>query len=108
MPACVRKKLVALQTKFLWGGNKDNRGITPIKRSIIELRKEKGGLGIGNLLHRNLALLFKWWWRFSVEGNPLWKRIVCSAHCLLDFKANSELFKECKWGVWGQFITIKK
>lgn len=61
MPACVRKKLVSLQTKFLWGGNIENRCIVPVKRNITELPKEKGGLGIGNLLYRNLALLFKWW-----------------------------------------------
>lgn len=30
-----------------------------------------------------------------------------SVHNLLDFKANSELFKSCKWGIWGQFRTIK-
>ena len=29
---------------------------------------------------KNAALLFKWWWRFSDEGNSLWKRVVCSIY----------------------------
>ena len=31
-----------------------------IKWSDIELSKELGGLGLGNIMHKNLILLFKW------------------------------------------------
>nr|XP_025628682.1 uncharacterized protein LOC112721872 [Arachis hypogaea] len=40
--------------------------------------KKAGGLGVGDAVIRNSALLFKWWWRFSREDCPLWKKVVCS------------------------------
>lgn len=69
----------------------------------MELPKDLGGLGIANILQRNLALLFKWRWRFLKEGGPLWKRIVCSVHNIKGTKASSNIFKDLKDGVWGQF-----
>nr|XP_029148400.1 uncharacterized protein LOC114925250 [Arachis hypogaea] len=40
--------------------------------------KKAGGLGVGDAVIRNTAMLFKWWWRFSKEDCPLWKEVVCS------------------------------
>lgn len=33
--------------------------------------KENGGLGLGRLRERNVALLGKWLWKFSVEEGSL-------------------------------------
>lgn len=41
---------------------------------------ESGGLGIGNLRFKNEALLAKWLWRFSLEPNALWRRIIMSKY----------------------------
>lgn len=30
----------------------------------------------------NEALLAEWWWRFGVERNALWRRIICSKYGL--------------------------
>lgn len=110
MPVTVRKKLISLQTKFLWGGNgtSGSKGIVPVKRSVLEGPIDWGGLGLGTMLGRNLSLLFKWWWRFSIEENTLWKKIVCSVHNLLDFKAKIDLFSQCRGGIWGHFGSIQK
>ena len=40
------------------------------------LSKEKGGLGIRSLDTLNKALLGKWSWRFAVEDNPMWKKVI--------------------------------
>ena len=40
--------------------------------------KAAGGLGAGDLIVKNIAMLFKWQWHFSNEEELLWKRIVCS------------------------------
>lgn len=61
MSASVRKKLISLQGRFLWGYENGKRCIVPVKRSMVEVPKEMGGLGLGNLLYKNLALIFKWW-----------------------------------------------
>ncbi|GJZ64247.1 hypothetical protein Tco_0620668 [Tanacetum coccineum] len=35
-----------------------------------------GGLGVGSLLSKNLGLLCKWKWRFLIEENALWHRVI--------------------------------
>ena len=39
-----------------------------------------GGLGLGGLETKNLALLAKWKWRFLEEGDLLWHKVVSSIH----------------------------
>lgn len=75
---------------------------------MTELPKKIAGLGIGSILHMNIALIFKWWWKFLEETSPLWKRLVCSVHDIVSFKANLNSFKNCKWGISGQFKLIQK
>jgi len=42
--------------------------------------KDKGGLGVTDLMLHNAALLFKWWWRYACEEGSLWRKIVNSIH----------------------------
>lgn len=46
----------------------------------MELPKLLDGLGVGSLLHRNLALLFKWLSRFFNEPKALWIAIVADKY----------------------------
>ena len=39
-----------------------------------------GGLGVGDIIIKNAVLLLKFWWGFSFEERPLWKRIVSSCN----------------------------
>ncbi|XP_071700150.1 uncharacterized protein [Rutidosis leptorrhynchoides] len=39
-----------------------------------------GGLNIGSLKGKNLALLGKWWWRFKTETNSFWVKIIRSIY----------------------------
>ena len=72
--------------------------------SSIELPKELGGLGVGNIMYKNLVLLFKWWWRYSESGNVLWKRIVRSVYDLKSLKAYSENFRAAKHVLWSDLM----
>lgn len=40
----------------------------------------KGGLAVGNLKKKNLALLGKWLWRFPLVQEALWARVVKSKY----------------------------
>ena len=61
MPKAIALKIVKIQRSFFWGGSiGEKMGCPRIKWSDIELPKDLGGLGVGNILHKNLILLFKW------------------------------------------------
>ncbi|QHO20170.1 Putative ribonuclease H protein [Arachis hypogaea] len=66
----------------MWCRENGNYGIPMVKWEIVQAPKKVGGLGVGDAVLRNTALLFKWWWRFSKEDCPLWKKIVCSCNKL--------------------------
>ena len=106
MPKSIALEIVSLQRKFFWRGVTSQQVCCPtIKWSDIELSKELGGLGIGNIMHKNLILLFKWWWRFSEADNSLWKRIVKSVHDIKGQKASADTFKKVKHGTWAQLLS---
>ena len=106
MPKAIALKIVKLQRRFFWGGsNGESKGCPMVKWSDIELPREMGGLGVGNIMHKNLILLFKWWWRFSESDNTLWKRILQSVHEIKGVKASSETFRRVREGTWSYLLS---
>lgn len=55
--------------------------------------KGAGGLGLGDLRLKNLALLEKWLWRFGKEKEALWRRVIVSK------------YGEGEWGIEESFIS---
>lgn len=51
-----------------------------MKWEVVLKDKEQGGLGLGRLKERNLALLGKWLWRFSMDQGSLWHSIILSRY----------------------------
>lgn len=47
-----------------------------INWKAVQLPRSLGGLSMGNLMHRNLALLYKWIWRFFAKPNSLWRSVI--------------------------------
>ena len=106
MPKIVADKIVKMQRKFFWGRVSGVSKCCPtVKWAEIELPKELGGLGVGNIMHKNLILLFKWWWRFSECDNTLWKKIIKSVHDINGEKASTDTFRKAKSGLWANLLT---
>nr|XP_029148315.1 uncharacterized protein LOC114925208 [Arachis hypogaea] len=82
MLKAVAEKLISLQRRFLWSSEEGRTGMALIRWEVVQAPKKLGGLGVGNAMVRNTALLFKWWWRFAKEDCPLWKKVVASCHNL--------------------------
>ncbi|KAJ9689707.1 hypothetical protein PVL29_012417 [Vitis rotundifolia] len=82
MPKSVAKRLEKLQRDFLWGGGNTGRKIHLINWKAVCTHKEKGGLGIRRMGVLNKALLGKWIWRFAVEKDVLWKKVIGVKHGL--------------------------
>lgn len=76
----VSKKLIKIQRNFFWYGDGEKKGIPLLRWDIITKPKEMEGLGVGDMVVKNVAMLFKWWWRFTKEESPLWKRTICSIY----------------------------
>ncbi|GKC35634.1 RNA-directed DNA polymerase, eukaryota, reverse transcriptase zinc-binding domain protein, partial [Tanacetum coccineum] len=72
--------LVGKKMRFCDGWNEgfkeSQRGICWVKRNNILLNANMGGLGVGNLFAKNLALLGKWKWRFLTEKDALWRLVI--------------------------------
>lgn len=59
MPKKVAHEIIALQQRFFWGGNEGGRDMPLEKWEVIQLRKKLGGLGVGDIVMKNIALMFK-------------------------------------------------
>ncbi|GJT10444.1 putative RNA-directed DNA polymerase [Tanacetum coccineum] len=71
-PVSIINTLESIRSRFFWGFKESNHGISWVKWNSILLDVDKGGLGVGSLLAKNLSLLGKWKWRFLTENNALW------------------------------------
>jgi len=80
MPKRVENEINKIQRRFLWSGKHGGRYSALVRWEVVQRPKVKGGLGVDDLLLKNAALLFKWWWRYACEEGPLWRRVVQSLH----------------------------
>ena len=63
---------------FLWKSADGDGGDHLVPWKMVVRAKIKGGLGIGLVKERNKALLFKWLWRFPLEQESLWTKVIKS------------------------------
>lgn len=95
MPVAVANKIEEIQRKFLLGGGVcEKRKLHLVKWKNVIRGKNFGGLGIGSVGLKNEAFLCKWWWRFGVESNALWKKVICEKHGI---DIDSWLLSKVKW-----------
>ncbi|XP_074315635.1 uncharacterized protein LOC141651839 [Silene latifolia] len=73
IPKGVLNQIINLQRRFYWGNNIGRDVVPLINWNIIQLPKEMGGVGIGDLQIKYASLLFKWWWRFHRNIKPCGK-----------------------------------
>ena len=87
-----------------------------ISWTILSRPKEVGGLGMGNLKLKNVSLLAKWLWRFPLESEALWCRIIKAKYGLKqnnwDPAGHSASTCRCPWksifSVADQFCSSTK
>uniref|UniRef100_A0A2N9GXU6 Reverse transcriptase domain-containing protein n=1 Tax=Fagus sylvatica TaxID=28930 RepID=A0A2N9GXU6_FAGSY len=76
IPISVVRRIEKLQRDFLWGGMGDEVKHHLVGWDKVCTPKEVGGLGVRSLILTNKALLGKWLWRFGMEGDQLWRRVL--------------------------------
>lgn len=100
IPKGVIQKINKIQRTFLWSGSNDSKFMPLMAWKKLELPKFLGGLGIGNLHHRNLSLLLKWIWRFFFEPKALWRQVVQCKYKYDDSLIIANLQPPNKGGPW--------
>ncbi|QHN81156.1 Putative ribonuclease H protein [Arachis hypogaea] len=107
MPNAVARRIISLQRKFFWGKDDGRLGMALVKWEMVQAPKKLRGLGVGDAVVHNTALLFKWWWRFSKEDCPLWKKIVCFCNRLNPNHLLSTQELPRKGGPWRDICQIQ-
>lgn len=79
-PVGIIGEMEKLMRGFLWRRREGGRRISWIAWSQICKRIQLGGFGLGFLSWKNKAMLIKWFWRFGMERNALWRRILCAKY----------------------------
>nr|GEU86184.1 RNA-directed DNA polymerase, eukaryota, reverse transcriptase zinc-binding domain protein [Tanacetum cinerariifolium] len=57
-----------------------NRKMMLVKWNNVLASKEMGGLGVSSFYALNRALIFKWVWRFCMQGNSIWTKVIKALH----------------------------
>ncbi|XP_071713350.1 uncharacterized protein [Rutidosis leptorrhynchoides] len=104
-PPCVLNLLESVRRKFFWGGDSLDSKITWVKWDTTLLPYGEGGLNIGSLKGKNLALLGKWWWRFKTETDCLWTNVIRSIYGIDGgLRPEGELARLSASGIWNNII----
>ena len=91
LPRKVANHMEKIQRDFLWSGISGDLKVHLVKWAKVCQPMQIGGLGIRCLRSFNSALLSKWLWRYDLETNALWRRVI-----------------KAKYGkVWGGWCTKK-
>ncbi|KAJ0570205.1 putative RNA-directed DNA polymerase [Helianthus annuus] len=79
-PRKIIDRLESIRRDFLWGGTTEHAKMCWVKWKKVMTPMDMGGLGLGSLREANTAMLLKWWWRFKVDQEGLWRKIIWSIH----------------------------
>ncbi|XP_076946644.1 uncharacterized protein LOC143618241 [Bidens hawaiensis] len=106
-PVKILEILEAKRRRFLWRGSEEKKKTCWVAWKRITSAKEDGGLGLCPLKDSNLAFLSKWWWRFKVEEDSLWKKVIMSIHHTprsWPIISNNKRLN----GTWDKIVKIEK
>nr|XP_023900980.1 uncharacterized protein LOC112012837 [Quercus suber] len=83
LPTKLLDNIDRVNCNFLWGSSEASKRTHWVGWDKVTKPKEKGGLGIQSVKGRNQALLAKLNWRFRMEKDALWAKVL----------------KSCKWAI---------
>lgn len=106
LPKWVINRLDKIRRGFLWGKIGNKRGISLINWRAVCLPKQNGGMGGGNLMFRNWALLLRWWWKLYRHPNSLWAQTAIPIRSLTPRKSHNIWMCQGSF-FWMQLLKFK-
>ena len=118
IPVAVAKRIERLQSDFLWQGSGEEFKFHLVSWGQICTPIQNGGLAVRSLVTINKSLLGKWLWRFGLERDALWRRVIVekygdeggvwSTH-LVSGPYGVSLWKYIRkeWETFSQFLEFK-
>jgi hypothetical protein len=67
LPKTILKKMDRTRKKIFLAGGGEKKKYHLVKWIKVTNPKQKGGLGIKDLIRMNLSLLCRWWWKLEHE-----------------------------------------
>ena len=105
VPSGVTKELEKIMRNFFWKGADGDGGDHLVSWKEVGRAKSKGGLGIGRLKEKNKALLFKWFWRFPLEQDEIWSKVIKSKYGLHNNRWDAGLARRSSYRSPWKFIS---
>ena len=81
LPKRLLDNIDRVNRNFLWGSTNDAKKVHWVGWHKVTKPKKEGGLGIQVAKDRNQALLAKLNWRFRMEKDALWVKVLNSKYC---------------------------
>lgn len=100
--AGVTKRLDSVRRKFLWHGNKEEKGFPFVKWKSVITGKKNGVLGIKNLNLQYKALRMKWFWKYAL----LWERVIGAKYIAEDKWMTKEATTPYGVSVWRSISNL--
>ncbi|KAK9134427.1 hypothetical protein Syun_013757 [Stephania yunnanensis] len=104
MPVVVSKLAEKMMRQLLWARLGSEVLISLVKWDQVIAPKTFRGLGIGNLLVQNKALVSKWLWRFDNEEQAYWAQVIKSIYGVSTNGWDSGLANEVTYRAPWKFI----
>lgn len=106
LPIGVTGEIESLFRRFLWSGSEGCRKIHWVAWANICKEKEESGLGLKHLKTFNHALLGKWLWRITTEGDRLWVRLLKEKYGVVGEEDKCSVRLQSRW--WRDIQNLEK
>ncbi|KAA3472427.1 reverse transcriptase [Gossypium australe] len=104
LPASACDELDTVNKRFLWAGDHMKKSIHQVSWSKVCSAKYRGGLGLRSMRQANLTSLAKLGWRFLIEKETLWARVLAEKYKVKDGSPRSLKNKHGQSPTWRGIV----
>nr|GEU31990.1 hypothetical protein [Tanacetum cinerariifolium] len=104
VPEGILSHLERLRNNFFLGADIDDRKITWVCWRKVMTHKNHGGLSVNSLYALNIALMFKWVWRFLSSPLSIWCKVIKAIYGKTS-SLDSPIPSRLRSSTWGGILT---